>query len=448
MLGQILNTIERFGMLEKGDHVVAALSGGADSVCLLLALNELRDELGINVSALHVNHCLRGEESDRDEAFCRDLCERLSVPFVCGRFDVNAEAEKMKMSTELAAREIRYRFFAELTHGRKLATAHNANDNAETVIFNLTRGTGTKGIAGIPPVRDNIIRPLLGVTRNEIESFLAERGQDFVTDSTNLSDDYTRNTIRHNVIPVLEKINPALFRTILSDSENFRTDNNFIELEAGKAYESGLSGKDTICGLDKLHPAVRRRCTARFLSENGIEVNSRRIADLEKAVLCGGKINLKGDIYAEAHDGCLRLVTIPKAKEKTGHICIKAAEGENRFLTKTVILTLADRGQYEGCTLTPDTVMIDAGCIKGDIVLRNRLPGDRIKLENRNFTSSVKKLLNACTEASERDSLCIAADEAGIIFIEKAGTADRVKITNSTKKILLIRVVCEETMKL
>ncbi|MBP1591990.1 MAG: hypothetical protein ILP22_08115, partial [Oscillospiraceae bacterium] len=91
MLGQILNTIERFGMLEKGDHVVAALSGGADSVCLLLALNELRDELGINVSALHVNHCLRGEESDRDEAFCRDLCERLSVPFVCGRFDVNAE---------------------------------------------------------------------------------------------------------------------------------------------------------------------------------------------------------------------------------------------------------------------------------------------------------------------------------------------------------------------
>ncbi len=165
-------------------------------------------------------------------------------------------------------------------------------------------------------------------------------------------------------------------------------------------------------------------------------------------MLCGGKINLKGDIYAEAHDGCLRLVTIPKAKEKTGHICIKAAEGENRFLTKTVILTLADRGQYEGCTLPPDTVMIDAGCIKGDIVLRNRLPGDRIKLENRNFTSSVKKLLNACTEASERDSLCIAADETGIIFIEKAGTADRVKITNSTKKILLIRVVCEETMKL
>ena len=434
-------------MLEKGDHVVAALSGGADSVCLLLALNELREELGITLSALHVNHCLRGEESDRDEEFCRSLCERLSIPFKCGRFDVNAEAAKMKMSTELAAREIRYRFFAEQTEGKKLATAHNANDNAETVIFNLTRGTGTKGIAGIPPVRDNIIRPLLGVTRNEIEAFLKERGQEFVTDSTNLSDDYTRNTIRHNVIPVLEKINPALFRTILADSENFRTDNNFIELEAGKAFESGSTGKDVICGLSELHPAVRRRCIARFLSENGIEVNSRRIADAEKAVTCDGKINLKGEIYAEARDDCLRIITIPKAAEKNGHICIPAREGENSFLTKTVTLTYADREQYEGRTLPPDTVMIDADCINGEVVFRNRLPGDRIRLENRNFTSLVKKLLNACTEAAERDSLCFAADEDGIFFIEKAGIADRVKITNSTKKIMLIRVVCEETMK-
>ena len=447
MLGQILNTIERFGMLEKGDHVVVGLSGGADSVSLLLALNELRGVLGIELSALHVNHCLRGEESDRDEQFCRDLCDRLSIPFICGRFDVNAEAAKMKMSTELAAREIRYRFFAEQTEGKKLATAHNANDNAETVIFNLTRGTGTKGIAGIPPVRDNIIRPLLGITRNEIEAFLKERDQDFVIDSTNLSDDYTRNAIRHNVIPVLEKINPALFRTILADSENFRTDNNFIESETEKAYASGLSGKDSICGLADLHPAVRRRCIARFLSENGIEVNSRRIADVEKAVLKDGKINLKGEIYAEASDGCLRIVTIPKAKEKTGLICIKASEGENRFLAKTVTLTHAEYGQYKDCTLPPDTVMIDAGCINGEIMLRNRLPGDRIKLENRNFTSSVKKLLNVCTEAAERDSLCFVTDDEGILFIEKAGIADRVKITNSTKKILLIRVVCEENMK-
>ncbi|MBQ5988351.1 MAG: tRNA lysidine(34) synthetase TilS [Oscillospiraceae bacterium] len=447
MLGQILNTIERFGMLEKGDHVIVGLSGGADSVSLLLALNELRDVLKIELSALHVNHCLRGEESDRDEQFCRDLCDRLSIPFICGRFDVNAEAAKMKMSTELAAREIRYRFFAEQTAGKKLATAHNANDNAETVIFNLTRGTGTKGIAGIPPVRDNIIRPLLGVTRNEIEAFLKERDQDFVIDSTNLSDDYTRNTIRHNVIPVLEKINPALFRTILADSENFRTDNNFIESEAEKAYASGLSGKDSICGLAELHPAVRRRCIARFLSENGIEVNSRRIADVEKAVLKDGKINLKGEIYAEASEGCLRIVTTPKAEEKTGHICIKASEGENRFLTKTVTLTYAEYEQYKDCTLPPDTVMINAGCINGEIMLRNRLPGDRIKLENRNFTSSVKKLLNVCTEAAERDSLCFVTDDEGILFIEKAGIADRVKITNSTKKILLIRVVCEENMK-
>ncbi|WP_049962971.1 tRNA lysidine(34) synthetase TilS [Ruminococcus sp. HUN007] len=434
MLGRILSDIEKFRMTEKNDHIVAALSGGADSVCLLLALSELQDQLGITLSAIHVNHCLRGEESDRDEKFCRDLCQRLSVPFICGRFDVNAEAAKMKMSTELAAREIRYRFFAEQTAGKKLATAHNANDNAETVIFNLTRGTGTKGIAGIPPVRDNIIRPLLGVTRNEIEAFLKERKQDFVTDSTNLSDDYTRNTIRHNVIPVLEKINPALFRTISADSDNFRTDSSFIESEAEKAYSRFSENGNTLRGISELHPAVRRRCIARLLTENHIEVNAGRIADMEKAALTGGKINLKGDIYAEAADDVLRITVIPKKPVSAGNVCIRAAQGENTFLNKKVYITYADINQYEKDGFPPCTAMIDADCITGDLVLRNRMPGDRIKLENRNFTSSVKKLLNSLTEPEERDSLCFAADDSGILFIEKAGIADRARITNSTKK--------------
>ena len=214
MLCQILDTAKKYSMTETGDEVIAALSGGADSVCLLLALNELKETLGIKLSAIHVNHCLRGNESDRDEQFCRDLCGRLRIPLICGRFNVKEEAENRKISTELAARDIRYRFFQENSSGKKIATAHTANDNAETVIFNLARGTGTKGIAGIPPVRGNIIRPLINVTRSQIENYLKEKNQEYVTDSTNLTDDYTRNIIRHIVIPVIEQINSSLFRTV------------------------------------------------------------------------------------------------------------------------------------------------------------------------------------------------------------------------------------------
>lgn len=434
MLDQILDTAEKYNMINRGDHIVAALSGGADSVCLLTALNELKDTLGITLSALHVNHCLRGAESDRDEQFCRDLCARLDIPFICGRFNVREEAEKMKLSTELAAREIRYRFFAEHTAGKKLATAHNANDNAETVIFNLTRGTGTKGIAGIPPVRDNIIRPLIGVTRESIEKYLADRDQDYVTDSSNLTDDYTRNTIRHNVIPVLEKINSSLFRTISSDSDNFRTDNSFIEEETDKSYAQCMTETGTLKGLSALHAAVRRRCIARLLSENSVEVNNRRIYDIEKICLSGGKINLRGDVYAVSENDVLSIRTIKRCTEEP--VCFPLKYGKNIFRSKTLTAELLE---FDG-TVTDG--MIDADKIQGTLFIRSRMPGDRIKLAGNDFTSSVKKLFNSRVPAEERDSICFVADDRGPLFIEGIGISDYARVTDDTKNVLLIKVLC------
>ena len=153
MLDKIFGTIQKYHMLEKGETAVCGLSGGADSVCLLLALRELAPRLGITVEAIHVNHCLRGEESDRDEEFCRDLCRRLQVPFTAVRCDVRSFAQENGLSTEEAARELRYKAFAENSAGKKLATAHNAGDDLETALLNLTRGTALRGMCGIPPVR-------------------------------------------------------------------------------------------------------------------------------------------------------------------------------------------------------------------------------------------------------------------------------------------------------
>ena len=197
----VLKAIKQFSMLEKSHNVTVALSGGADSVSLLHILYELRDELGITLSAAHLNHMIRGDEALRDENFARQECEKLGIPFFCERADVPKYAKEHRVSTELAAREIRYEFLSNVSDGL-IATAHTASDNIETIIFNLARGTGLKGLCGIPPVRENIIRPLIFCTREEIEAYCSANRLSYVTDSTNLSDDYSRNKIRHTIVPV------------------------------------------------------------------------------------------------------------------------------------------------------------------------------------------------------------------------------------------------------
>ena len=178
MLNSVKNAIKRYNMINGETEITVALSGGADSVALLLCLLELKDDLDVNISAAHLNHCLRGEESDRDEQFVRDLCKQLNVPLTVEKADVKGEADKTGESIELCARRIRYAFLERVTSGL-IATAHTANDNIETVLFNMSRGTGISGLCGIPPKRDNIIRPLILVTREQVETYCAEKGVEF-----------------------------------------------------------------------------------------------------------------------------------------------------------------------------------------------------------------------------------------------------------------------------
>lgn len=435
MLNQIRDTIKKNHMLEPGDQVIVALSGGADSVSLLLALYDLKHILDIDLSAIHVNHCLRGKESDSDEQFCTELCSRLNVPLIKKSFDVMDYARRNRLSTELAARNIRYEFFKENSNGKKIATAHTANDNAETVILNLTRGTGIKGISGIPPVRNNIIRPLINTTRESIEQYLKSKNQDYVTDKTNLSDDYTRNRIRHNVIPVLKQINSSLFDTISSDSDNFRLDDSFIRFESEKAYSICHIKDNTMAGLQNYHKAIRHRCISSFLNDNNIEVNHKRIEQIDAILTDKGKINLCNDIYIISSGNELTISTIKSST--TEHVCCTLSESVCAFLDKKITVTCTDH--------LPDgeNIVLDADKISGKLIARNRMPGDRIKLKGNDFTSSVKKLFNKNIPLSERDKLCFICDDDGPLYIEKTGISQRAEISDKTVNFILIKLECE-----
>lgn len=279
-------------MTEKGDAVVAALSGGADSVSLLYALKELSGELGITVSACHINHHLRGEESDSDMRFCEELCGRLGIPLTVREAEVGSMQLKHE-SLEECARRVRYDFFAEVSAGKKLATAHTANDSAETVLLNLMRGTGLKGLCGIPPVRGNIIRPLIYCTRDEVEEYCRSRRLSWVTDKTNLCDDYTRNKVRHIILPEMLKINGSLFSTAARMQKNLREDSEFLEGMAAQALEEfRMPGGYSAAALAALPKPIRSRAIKLIFSAGGIEPSALRISTAADILAAGkGKFN-------------------------------------------------------------------------------------------------------------------------------------------------------------
>ncbi len=231
--------IERYHMISAEDHIIAGISGGADSVCLLCVLLDIRDRLGISLTAVHVNHGLRGEAADHDETFVRELCGKYSVPLEVFRVDLESISKNRKQSHEECGRNIRREAFEKVCikrKGTKIALAHHQNDNAETLLWNLARGTGLTGLGGIRPVNERYIRPLLCLSRDEIEEFLKKRGQGYCTDDTNNYTEYTRNKLRHLVIPVLEKeVNFQSVRHMNEVMEQLREVQDYMEQRTAEA---------------------------------------------------------------------------------------------------------------------------------------------------------------------------------------------------------------------
>ncbi len=436
MINKIYEFIRKYNMLSCGDTVVCGLSGGADSVFLLNVLCSLRNRLDITVEALHVNHCLRGSESDRDEQFCCELCKRLDIPFTAVSCDVNGYVEKNSLSCEESARILRYNIFSEYSKGKKMATAHNADDNLETVIHNLIRGTALKGLTGIPPVRENIIRPILTVSRREIEEYLGVIGQNYVTDSTNLTDDYTRNKIRHKIIPLMKEINGSLIETSVRSIDSLRSENSLIESEVDSADGIFTSPAE-------YNEVIRRRCISRLLSERNLPVSNKRLTECDNILINGGKINISSDIYfvSDGKSAGLKTIRPPETELISKELII----GENiifpdsKLMCELIECDNSMKIDFVNKNLT--FYLLDYDKIVGRIVVRNRKYGDKIRLSGRNFTSSVKKLINEKIPDSLRRSLHFIEDEAGTVFAENIGIAERVTPDNNTKRLLKVYVV-------
>ncbi|MCH5350216.1 MAG: tRNA lysidine(34) synthetase TilS [Oscillospiraceae bacterium] len=432
MLNKVKSAIERSDMIKKGETVCCALSGGADSVALLIALQELSTELGTTVSAVHINHMLRGEESDRDEEFCRELCKKRDVPLTVIRKNAAAFSHSMGLSVETGAREMRYQIFSELS-ADKIATAHNLNDNAETLIFRLARGTGLRGLTGIPPVRGNIIRPLLQCSREEIEVFLAAREQSFVTDSTNLTDNYTRNRIRHKIMPEMNAIHGAFPECVTALTASFAEDEDFISSEAEKC-----KNKD----LRTIHPALRKRAVISCLKDHKLEVTASRVSEIEAALLGdGGKISVGGGLTAYIRNG---KITIHKEKTEAIDSVKILREGEYPFSSDRIVIISKvncekmNSSDIVNKKLTTD--VLDYDKINGGVVLRNRLRGDRIKPAGAAHTRELRKLLQERLPYGERRICAVLADSDGVIWAEHIGAAERVVPDSSTGRIMKINI--------
>lgn len=437
---QVLAQFRAMECVQPGDTVCCALSGGADSVCLLRCLLELQEELGISVTAVHVDHQLRGTESDRDRQFCGQLCASLGVSLEEYTVDVETHARQEHLSTELAARQCRYEAFSQV-QADWIATAHTASDNLETLLHRLIRGSSLHGLTAIPPKNGRILRPLLTTTREQVEVYLAELGQAYVTDSTNLTDLYTRNRIRHRIVPELKQLNPSVERTAAHTITSLCREDDYMAQQAVAAYAQCHTNADTLEHLEQIHPALQMRCLAMLLEEHGFSYDAALLERLMALAVHGGRWNLSRHVYAAAKPGILWIETAPP--EPLGEKALLKL-GENQifpgFILYASLIEAENHEKVENVHGKFANSCLDYDKIKGNIFLRLRQPGERIRLPGRAFTSSLKKVIQAKVPQGRRKTLHILADDDGIVFAEYIGAADCAVPDENTRRLLVVEI--------
>lgn len=449
-----LCALRQYSLFSQGDRIAVGVSGGADSVALLRFLAALRPQFGWDLVVCHIHHGLRGAEADRDEHFVRALAEQLGLPCAVSRIDAAALALRDHISVEEAGRTARYAFFAQTAgEGGRIATAHTLDDSIETVLMNLVRGTGLRGLCGIPRIRGNIVRPLLDCTRAEVEDYLGALGQPYCTDSTNLTDDYTRNRIRHDILPRLCALNPNFPGAMARMLPRLAAQQALTDCLAAQSAQQlhaacgGLSRQ----GLSALPEPVCDRLLLRLLEQNRLPVSAAAVERMTETLRTGGKLDLaarswffvaQGDLAAViyAPPGGIPPVPVPLPQEETPVILPFSPQ-------KSLKLTLCNKivaNTSEKFNISLLKYAIDCDRIKGYSFMRTRRPGDTFIIGKKQLSLG-EAWAAAGIPALLRPALMVLADEQGVLWAEGIGSSSRAAVTENTKQYVIIECQEEKT---
>ena len=430
--------IRKNSIILKDRHLLCCVSGGADSMALLHFFHSNSDQYGLaSVCACHLNHNARGAESDSDEALVKEFCDSLGIRLITGRLeniDPGAASEEL-------FRDLRYEFFrsaAEETGSDLVATGHTMNDNAETVIFRLARGTGLRGASGIPAVRGEFIRPLLYCSREDTESYCRLNGVPFCVDSSNESDRYARNVIRHHVMPVLERISSGSLEALAGFAGLSAEADAYFEAEAQRLIAGTDTGAGVRCSviLESMSP-LDSYIVRRIISGHCSDPDRRTVERCLQAVRDGKRTEISPDVFLDCSGGICRIVGKYDRKE-LGPVPFAdfRADGRNcLFELKELSADLGDeRDLFYYC--------VDYDKLIGVVSVRNRRDGDHFRSAYRRQSKSLKKLFNEKKYTAEkRDSTILLTDDTGIVWMEGEGPAEGKEIGPDTKKVIIFHTL-------
>ena len=453
--------IDEYGMIEPEMKITAGISGGADSVCLLFLLREICADKGAKLTAVHVNHGLRGAESDGDEAFVSGICEELGVPLKIYHFDVRERARREGLSLEEAGRMCRYEAFRESAGdgtASRIAVAHHRDDQAETVLFKLFRGSGIRGLCGMQPAKDDIIRPLLCVGRAEILDFLENEGIPYRTDSSNDSPDYARNRIRNEILKTAKDINSRASEHTAMAAEELSGIERFLENETCRAYDACVSEKPDGLFISEgeitaLDPVIRSRVLRKCMYETGglKDVTRGHILALEGLISMqtGRRIDLPDGRRAwKDYDG-VRIQRPGAAADgrrtpECGSFQPDLGELPASIPIDGRVWTFSIE-EASGKEIIPQkryTKWFDCDRIVQTLTVRRRRPGDFLEINDEHGKKKLKSyFVDEKVPAEERDGLWLLASGSHIMWVPGYRISAGFKVTKETKKILKVQIV-------
>lgn len=463
MVEEVLQYIMQYHMVEPGDVVIAGVSGGADSVCLLLVLEKLVARLSITIEVVHINHGIRAEAGE-DAEFVRKLCKDRQIPFHLICADVESQAKQEKLSTEEMGRKIRYEAFRQILGGRKgkIAVAHNSNDRAETMLFHLFRGTGLTGACGIRPVQGEIIRPLLFLERKEIEQWLQEQQISFCTDATNLGDDYTRNRIRHHILSYAEKeIVHGATANMNRAAKQLQEADEYVMRQTLAAVErccvftdhpKAVSVKLSL--LQKEDPFIRKRLLFYAVCEiagQKKDITEAHIQSIDKLLQGTGskECMLPYQVHVYKQYEWVKIEKREACAEPSGEEYPELPVGIPSVIQVPLLGDVEFQTfPYEKSQIIPQktyTKWFDYDKITTTLFLRPRQAGDYLTVNQQMGRKSLQDyFVDQKIPKENRDSLYVLAMDHHVVWVPGLRISEFFKITEQTEHVLQVRVLSKE----